>query len=149
MFVQHPQAHGLVGILANHFGEALRKLGAEGAGSGMVLFPVTLARHLELAAQAMDELAHAAFGEFFGGALFNPFLRVARLAEGAGLKLVDELLGQLSVDGRGACARPVAFEQLFEAFLHQFVPMVENGLPGHPGDFHDVGDGIIMLGDQI
>ena len=96
----------------------------------------------------MDEFAHAAFGQLFAGAFFNPLLRIASLAKGVGLKFVDELLGQFPVHDRRSRDCPVAFKQLFEAFLHQFVPVVENALSEHPSDLHDSGDVVLVLDDE-
>ena len=37
VFVKHLKAHGLVGIFANHLGEALRKLDVSDVGGNLVL----------------------------------------------------------------------------------------------------------------
>ena len=99
---------------------------------------MTFARHLELASEPVHELAHAAFGEHFGGAPGDPFLRVARLAEVTGLQLAGELLGILARDGRRAGTGPLAREQRFDALGHHLVTVSENRLAANSGDFLDL-----------
>ena len=148
LFVENPEAHGLVGTLADHSGQAVGKLGAKGVGSGSMHFVAAFARHLELAAQAVDELAHVSFGELCAGAFLNPFLRVARLAEFHGLEFLDEFHGEFPVNGQRARAGPIAFEKGFEALSDQLVAIGENDLTRHAGDLDDLGDGVVVLGDD-
>lgn len=113
-----------------------------------VLFHMAFAGDLQLAAQAADGFAHPAFGECLPGALFDPCLGVAGLAEFPLAKLLTELVGEGAPHGWAPGSRPVALEQPLDAPVQHLVPVGENGLAAHGGDFHDLGYGVFVLGDQ-
>ena len=148
MLVQDPNPNRLVRRASHRLGQAVAQIHAELLGGLAVLFHMAFARNLQLASQAADDLAHAALGQRFPGPLLYPSLRVPRLAEFALLKLFEKLISHRSAHGRNSCSRPVALEQTLYAFGHHFVAVGENGLPTNPGNFHDIGHGVFVLGDQ-
>lgn len=148
MLVQDPNPNRLVRRASHRLGQAVAQIHAELLGGLAVLFHMAFARNLQLTSKATDDLAHAAFGQRLPGPLLDPGPRVPRLPEFPLLELLEKLISQRAAHGRNPCSRPVTLKKPFHSFGHHFVPIGENGLATNPGNFHDLGHRVFVLGDQ-
>ena len=148
MFIQHPHSHGLDGCGAHHCRQTRGQFSLERGRLGRVFFGVRFARHLQLASNSAQQLAHRALGQIFAGAFFDPRLRIPRLPELARLQPRDQLFSHGPAHRRHRPAAVAALQQPRHPVADDLVSIGKHGLPTHVGHPHNLRHRQLMLRDQ-